>query len=459
VRPLYSEADYEREGTDPGRESPWRPPVIRDYGRVIHCPSFRRLQGKTQVFPGHESDFFRNRLTHSLEVAQIAEGIADRLNHEHTFFHEHPINSRLCLTAGLMHDMGHPPFGHNGEKALDHAMCQHGGFEGNAQTLRIVCRVEKKIRDDSDKPLGLNLTFRSLASILKYDREIPRSRRANEPMVKGYYASESELAARIKGAVIGDTKTKRQGSFRTIECSIMDIADDIAYSTYDLEDCLKAEFLTPASILSSPKAILERVAEKVGRELKKPFSAAEVLEVFVDIFENISHRVQGEGENPSTDPLVDFVDKNRASQRLASDNRLRTQLSSQLVGEGIDAVEVEVNQQFPMLSTVRMTSAAHTKVEVLKQYTYVSTIFSSRVSLPEYRGYEVVTEIFKALSGDRGHLLMPDDVRSLHASCGGDLDSQMRIVSDFVAGMTDRYAMEFFGRLHSDNAQSMFKPI
>jgi dGTPase len=135
------------------------------------------------------------------------------------------------------------------------------------------------------------------------------------------------------------------------------------------------------------------------------------------------------------------------------------QLSSQLVGESIEAVEVDVNEQFPMLSTVRLHPDAHAKVEVLKQYTYHSTIFSSRVSIPEYRGYEVVREIFNALSGKRGHLLMPDDVRSLHASCDGDLDSQMRIVSDFVAGMTDRCAIEFFGRLHSDNAQSMFKPI
>jgi dGTPase len=86
VKNLYSDDDYAREGADPGQTVPWRPPFTRDYGRVVHSASFRRLQGKTQVFPGHESDFFRNRLTHSLEVAQIAEGIVDRLNHVHPFF-------------------------------------------------------------------------------------------------------------------------------------------------------------------------------------------------------------------------------------------------------------------------------------------------------------------------------------------------------------------------------------
>jgi dGTPase len=112
-----------------------------------------------------------------------------------------------------------------------------------------------------------------------------------------------------------------------------------------------------------------------------------------------------------------------------------------------------------MLSRVSLTEAAHARVEVLKQYTFLTTIFSSRVSPPEYRGYEVGKGIFSALLKPRGHLLMPDDVRALHRSCEGDLDAQMPIVCDFVTGMTDHYAVEFYGRLHSDGAQSMFKPI
>jgi dGTPase len=149
------------------------------------------LQGKTQLFPSHETDFYRNRLTNSLEVAQIAKSIAIRLNSENPYFIEHPINTDLVEFAGLAHDLGHPPFGHNGEAALDELMLSHGGFEGNAQTLRILSRLEKKqtrrFPDKSDRPvpvvggiderIGLNLTSRSLASILKYDKVIPRVRK------------------------------------------------------------------------------------------------------------------------------------------------------------------------------------------------------------------------------------------------------------------------------------------
>jgi dGTPase len=457
---LYSVDDYEREGPDEGRSSPWRSPFMRDFGRVVHSAAFRRLQGKTQVFPGHESDFFRNRLTHSLEVAQIAEGIAERLNYVNPFFEKNNISGRLCAAASLVHDLGHPPFGHNGERALDDAMRKHGGFEGNAQTLRIVARIEKKVQDGNGASYGLNLTFRSLAAILKYDRPIPRARRPDRKLVKGFYLTELGLVTKIKQAVTGSRQPLNKGEFKTLECSIMDIADDIAYSTYDLEDSLKAGFLTPASILSSSDAILEEVAKKVSTELKKPFFAKDVLNVLVDLFDNIAGTKSGDSEGiVDLDPLSAFVQRYRASHGLASDGRLRTQLSSQLIGEGIDAVDVEINEEIPALSRVKLSAVAHAKIEVLKQYTYITTIFSSRVSLPEFRGYEVVQGIFQALSGPRGYLLMPDDIRSLHASCDGDLDLQMRIVCDFVAGMTDRYAMEFFGRLHSDTAQSMFKPV
>ncbi|MHB1302959.1 MAG: dGTP triphosphohydrolase [Acidiphilium sp.] len=383
---LYSQTDYGREAVDQGKNAPWRTPFGRDYGRVIHCASFRRLQGKTQVFPGYESDFFRNRLTHSLEVAQIAEGIAERINYMHPYFKQHNINGRLCATASLLHDIGHPPFGHNGERALDHCMRSHGGFEGNAQTLRIASRIEKKVQAETGELYGLNLTYRTLGSILKYDKKIPKLRKNNAELVKGYYATEAPLVKKIKEAVVPPKRIKTICKFRTIECSIMDIADDIAYSTYDLEDCLKAGFLTPASMLSSSDEILSDVAAKVSRELQREFRPREVLEVLIDIFENMS-------DDGNNDPLIAFVNRNRASYSLASDGRLRTQLSSQLVGEAIKAVEVKINEICPVLSTVTLMEAAHARIEVLKQYTYVTTIFSSRVSLPEYRGYEVVKGI------------------------------------------------------------------
>lgn len=200
--------------------TPWR----RDYARLIHSAAFRRLQGKTQLFPNHESDFFRNRLTHSLEVAQIAKSIAIRLNAtEPAFAGENNISTDIVETAALAHDLGHPPFGHNGEEALDECMADHGGFEGNAQTLRILSKLEKRqtkiVRadvpvpvesDGSDARVGLNLTYRVLASVLKYDKEIPRKKRQRKPghqgPVKGYYYTESPLVSQIKKNVLNIKK-------------------------------------------------------------------------------------------------------------------------------------------------------------------------------------------------------------------------------------------------------------
>lgn len=223
----------------------YRDEYRRDYARVLHSAAFRRLEQKTQLFPGSESDFFRNRLTHSLEVAQIAKSIALKIKVESP---NSIIEPDVCEIAGLLHDLGHPPFGHNGEHALDRCMVHFGGFEGNAQTLRIICRTEKKefvdmpaIKDGADNRFGLNLTARVNASVLKYDRVIPVSREKNRSLVKGYYRSEKEIVDQIKRE-LGCDNVK---PFKTIECAIMDLADDIAYSTYDLEDAFKAGFLTP----------------------------------------------------------------------------------------------------------------------------------------------------------------------------------------------------------------------
>lgn len=166
---LYSEKDKARRYETANTQDLSRSAFRRDYARLLHSPAFRRLQGKTQLYPGHESDFFRNRLTHSLEVAQIAKGIAQKINYEVDYFKENPIDTDLVEFAALAHDLGHPPFGHNGELALDDCMASFGGFEGNAQTLRILAVTEKKVtlngegesvsRAGVDQRLGLDPTY------------------------------------------------------------------------------------------------------------------------------------------------------------------------------------------------------------------------------------------------------------------------------------------------------------
>jgi dGTPase len=453
---LYSTKGWGREVSNDGSpQDPWRSEIDRDYGRIIHCASFRRLQGKTQVFPGHESDFFRNRLTHSLEVAQIAEGIAQRLNFVCPELKTERISERLCAAAALVHDIGHPPFGHNGEQALDEAMRRFGGFEGNAQTLRIITKLEKKVQreapTDGDLRAGLNLTYRVLGAVLKYDDPIPTKRSKQAKLKKGYYTTEANLVRRLKRAICPTYHGRR---FKTVECWIMDVADDIAYSTYDLEDSLKAGFLTPASILASKEDLLNRVADKVSKELKESFSAEMVLITFSEIFSNLTSAA-----DPQEDPLVNLVLGYQSSETLAQSGYLRTKLSTQLVHEAINSVELKYNSRFPMLSTVALSSNSRRKVEVLKQYTFEAMVYSARVKLPEFRGQGVVSTIFKALASERGFLLMPEDVREQYVKQKPKSTAAMRIICDFVAGMTDRYAVEFYARLHSDGAQSIFKPI
>ncbi|WP_167378882.1 anti-phage deoxyguanosine triphosphatase [Mesorhizobium prunaredense] len=469
---MYSDEDRQRQNGEAGDSDPWRPPFVRDFGRIIHSASFRRLQGKTQVFPGHESDFFRNRLTHSLEVSQIAEGIADRLNHLYDeALGDRKIDSRLCAAAGLVHDIGHPPFGHNGERALDGKMRMYGGFEGNAQTLRILSRLEKKAKYekpvDGDVRAGMNLCFRTLAAVLKYDVEIETERPEATKPKKGYYASEAKIVADIKQKVLGGTQVPANTKFKTVECAIMDIADDIAYSVYDLEDSLKAGFLTPASILGTDDELLGRVAKDVTKQLKdeigETISMQQVQATFVAIFSDIfatgeTKTSDVEDERQQAD-IANFINAIRASRDLNMDAGKRMKLSSELVHEFINDVELTINEEFPALSTVKLVKSTRIKVEILKQYTYLSTIYSNRVKLGEYRGTQLVEDIFDALEKENGHLLMPDDVRKQVQDADKDKALKARHICDFVAGMTDRYAVEFWARLRSDAAESIFKPI
>lgn len=470
--PLYTKLDFAREAEPTIRDEigsePYRSETRRDYARLIHSAAFRRLQGKTQMFPGWESDFFRNRLTHSLEVSQIAESLTHRINSTNDYFSgKNAIDPDITRFAGLVHDLGHPPFGHNGEKALDDAMKKGaGGFEGNAQTLRIICRLEKKeyrdktqgplLPDGTDNRLGLNLTYRSLAAALKYDKEIPSLRNPSGNLVKGYYQTEKELIKIIKKKVAPGFK----GKFKTIECSIMDLADDIAYSTYDLEDSFKAGFLNPISVLSSPDPLLHRVAQEVNRRISTKMTSADVLSTLFDMFASLFDE-KDIGQFNSTDPasiselVVYFATK---SENYAQNGNLRTELTSDLISSFMAGVCVEVNERFPAMTKVFFEPETLRKVEVLKTFTYQATIMSPRLKVAEYRGYEVVEKIFKGLIKDDGYLLLPDDHRDLYLAIGDDAQKQ-RVICDFVAGMTDRYAVEFYSRLYGENPQSIFKPV
>jgi len=455
---LYRDADLARIQKEVEELKQGRTAFRRDFGRLLHSPSFRRLQGKTQLFPGHESDFFRNRLTHSLEVAQIAKGIAQRINATNRKFKGNEIDLDLIEFAGLAHDLGHPPFGHNGERALDFCMAENGGFEGNAQTLRILSRVEKKILRSApsvadvcgidphgnDRRLGLNLTYRSLAAVLKYDEMIPLQRKPGDKLKKGYYASERQLVDEIKKHV---GTPKKGGLFKTIECQIMDIADDIAYSTYDLEDAMKGGFTHPMQLLA-----------KIGQE-----------SFFKELHAKVKGAVDDATENEVFNALTDLLTLNNGtattalelyteSKLLASNGKMRSEFSSELVGGFMSGVSVTIPRGGDLrFAKIEVARDVRVKIESLKHLSYLLTIMSPRLKVVEHRGFEVVERIFKTLNMPDGHALLPDDLQELFHRLR-DTDSKRRLICDFIAGMTDRYAVEFHGRL-TESGATIFKPL
>lgn len=471
---LYQDADLERRVQVVEKSGDFRSAFRRDWARLTHSASFRRLQGKTQLFPSDENDYFRNRLTHSLEVAQIATGIALGLNNSEEFLKDSPIDLDVVNFAALAHDLGHPPFGHNGEKALDSLMRDHGGFEGNAQTLRILARLEKKetvefphkystprlFDGQSDLRAGLNISMRSLASILKYDRLIPPSR-DNLKFVKGYYNTERELVDMMKMSVAGD---RSMSNFRTIECCIMDLADDIAYSTYDLEDAFKTGFLSPISMMSLDDDKKKKIAQEVSEKMHEEYGSEgnDITEEDVnDIFLYVFAKIYAEPDNFPRDKTPEELNVIISTQiysrssELCDDGYLRSEFTSKLVHLLIQGVRLFPNPVTPPLSLVKFEIGTFKIVEVLKRVAYSTLIESNRLKMAEHRGTEIINHIFSALiKPDYGKKLLPNDWRTIYESS----PSRHRAVCDFIAGMTDRYCVEFYSRLVGINAPSIQKP-
>jgi dGTPase len=246
----YSESDQERFLYEPAKR-PGRTEFMRDRARVIHSAALRRLAAKTQVAVPWENDFQRTRLSHSLECAQIGRELGESLG----------ADPDLLETACLSHDMGHPPFGHNGEEALAEVAAPCGGFEGNAQSFRLLTRIEAKTVDSNGKSMGLNLTRASLDAATKYPWAS-----AENPRKFGVYDDDVEIFNWVRqGAPAGR---------KCIEAQIMDWSDDCAYSVHDFEDAIFAGQVTVQNFDNDFEILYSEMPNSYGSDATKDEAAA-----------------------------------------------------------------------------------------------------------------------------------------------------------------------------------------
>ena len=375
-----------------------RTPFQRDRDRIVHATAFRRLTYKTQVFLHHEGDHFRTRLTHSLEVAQIARAMARLLG----------LDEDLAEALSLAHDLGHPPFGHAGERALDRAMRDWGGFDHNAHSLRIVTGLERKYaRFD-----GLNLTFETLEGLAKHNGPLVGPRAA---------AGVEEASVEIRG-LIGDLGLEAAlalDRFAPAEAQVAAIADDIAYTNHDIDDGLRAGLLHLADLANAP---LARDAVAV-----------------------VGATARG-----------DFLTRDDPSER---DRRVFYEVNRWMITSMIESVVAETRTRLATLDArsaddirnaatpvVAFPSEKRDALEGLRAFLFERVYRSARIMRVMGKAEQVVEALFASYMADPGRLpggrggaiVRFDDAR------------RARFVADFIAGMTDRFALGEYARLFDE---------
>ncbi len=416
----------------------------RDRTRVIHCPAFRRLQRKTQILGTDEGDFHRTRLTHSLEVASIGGSIVHNMAinfQEHAFASLLP-NDDLIAVICLLHDIGHPPFGHGGEVALNYMMREHGGFEGNGQTLRLLTKVE-----NSYGPYGLDLTRRALLGILKYPvkrsavlaLELPKTVatfnhtiRVNDWLPpKAYFDCEqaevdwllalfSDNDKHLFQTLARPPEAHQHGkaAYHSLDCSIMDAADDIAYGVHDLEDAIHLRLIT-----------------------REQFDNQSFRELLYATPLGTNHK------------LLDSL----FSQELYQ----RKQAIGEMVNYFITATRIQcINEEFEnslLKHTVILLPEARALLDYLMGCIYRYVIDSQEARTFEYGGQTVVLRLFEAISSNPNSLLDTKN-RELFSEARDEL-SAFRVVCDYIANMTDEYAYRMHERLFGFNTRTIFERL
>lgn len=377
--PYASDPAQARGRLHPEEESAFRSPFQRDRDRIIHSSAFRRLKHKTQVFIEHEGDYFRTRLTHSIEVAQVARTIAGTLG----------LNVELTEAVALAHDLGHPPFGHTGEEALDALMAPHGGFDHNAQAIRIVTSLERHYAEWD----GLNLTWETLEGIAKHNGPVPEPL----PYALRDYTARHDLDVRTHASA---------------EAQVAALSDDIAYNNHDLHDGLRAELFSTDDLAALP--VLQDCFAEVDRKypgLNYYRRRHEALRRFFGV-------------------LVEDV--------IAVSRRNLAELDPQSVADVRHAGRM----------VVQFSPALWADLKVIRDFLFHRMYRAPVVVEMRREVTQVVNELFPLFMAEPEHL--PKQWRKDVAEAA-DETALARIVADYIAGMTDRFAIETHGRLIGGN--------
>jgi len=370
----------------PEPESPPRTPFARDRDRIIHSSAFRRLKHKTQVFVYHEGDHYRTRLTHSIEVAQIARSIARALG----------LDEDLTEALALAHDLGHTPFGHAGERELDALMKPYGGFDHNAQTLRIVTRLEHRYANFD----GLNLTWETLEGLVKH----------NGPLIDaqghalGHYRESGLPAAIVEYAEVHDLAL---ASWPSAEAQIAALSDDIAYNAHDIDDGLRAHLFEVIDLGDVPL---------VGGALAEVLKTYPKLDRARLIHETVRRVISG-----MVGDLMAETNSRAERFRPGSVDAVRA------LGEPLVAFSLQMRENN----------------RVLQAFLWKRMYRHERVLAITDRARRVIRDLFEAYMNEPA--LLPKDWRE--DSFTDDRSRFARQVCDFIAGMTDRYALDQHKRL------------
>ena len=364
---LYSEA-----------ASATRNPFARDRDRIIHSTAFRRLKEKTQVFVAHEGDYYRTRLTHSLEVAQIARSIARALG----------LDDDLAETVALAHDLGHPPFGHAGEDVLADCMAPYGGFDHNVQTFRVVTELERRYPDFP----GLNLTWETLEGVIKHNG--PVRQKLKDPAWKaiGDYDEKQDL---------------RLSTYASAEAQVAALADDIAYNNHDVDDGLQAESFAVRDLMDIP--LIGPALDGVKRDYPAIDDRMLRLEAV--------RRMIG----------VMVSDVMRETRKLAGETRVSTPEDVRALSRPVVSFSRQMAEDLGELRVFLMERMyRHYKVNRTRSA-------AKRILLQLFELFMEDPDVMPAEWGAMGHEAPEYD--------------RARLVCDYIAGMTDRFAIEEHRRL------------